>query len=65
MMKIIKKGKTIPFICNSCDCQFVVGVHCIESEDGNYYSNCPMCGSRCHTDVSKIEVNEEKQKEKQ
>ena len=59
-MKIIKKGKTIPFICTSCDCQFAVGIHSVEELDGNYYANCPMCGWNCHTDITRIETYEKK-----
>lgn len=57
-MKIIKKGKIIPFTCNSCECEFVAGIHVIEATDGNYYANCPMCGNECHTDVAKIQKYE-------
>lgn len=53
-MKILKKGETIPFECNCCGCQFVVGINSIENKDGNFYANCPCCGSDCHTDWARI-----------
>ena len=62
-MKIIKRGKTIPFTCNACDCEFVAGIHSLETFDGNYYATCPMCGCGCHTDVARIEMYKAKQKE--
>ena len=53
-MKILKKGETIPFECNCCGCRFVVGINSIENKDGNFYANCPCCGSECHTDWARI-----------
>ena len=72
-MKIIKKGCVVPFHCGMCECEFVAGIYSVAVEDGNFYSNCPMCGVQCHTDYSRIgkengyEISKflaEKQKEK-
>jgi len=54
MAKIIKKGFVIQFDCGICECSFVVGIHLLKVDDGNFYYNCPTCGNRCHTDVAKI-----------
>ena len=52
-MLIKKKGRVLYFICLACDCEFVVGIHAVENDDGNFYRKCPMCGADCHTDYSK------------
>lgn len=56
-MKIIKQGKIIPFVCNSCDCDFVAGIHSAHTPDDgeNYYALCPTCGADCHTSASMIQ----------
>ena len=61
-MKIIKAGKTIPFVCTSCDCEFAVGIHTVKTPDDgdNYYANCPMCGADCHTDCVRIKITKGK-----
>jgi len=51
-MKIIKKGTIVSFVCASCGCEFVVGIHAVKDEDGNYYTGCPICGVTCHADVN-------------
>ena len=54
-MKIIKKGTVISFVCESCGCKFVIGIHGIvetDSNDENYYTDCPICGARCHADAN-------------
>lgn len=63
-MKIVKKGKVIPFICGSCRCEFLAGINGIQNNNGNYYAECPMCGTDCHTDIVDIQRYEEKQKQK-
>lgn len=60
-MKIIKKGKVVPFNCDSCGCEFVIGVKSTDNNDGNYYANCPMCGSSCHSGVNDIATYEKRQ----
>lgn len=57
-MKIIKKGKVVPFECQSCEGKFVAGIHSAKESDGNYYTLCPMCGSECHADVVDIQEYE-------
>lgn len=61
-MKTIKKGQVILFVCNSCGCEFVVGIHVVNTPDDgeNYYANCPMCGADCHTDCAKIQITKGK-----
>ena len=51
-MKIIKKGTVISFVCESCGCKFVIGIHAVKDENGNYYTGCPICGVTCHADVN-------------
>lgn len=53
-MKITKSGKTVPFLCKSCDCEFEVGIHVVSTPDKgeNYYANCPMCGAECHSEIA-------------
>ena len=54
-MKIIKKGTVISFVCESCGCKFVIGIHGVVTDDGNgenYYTGCPICGVTCHADVN-------------
>lgn len=62
-MKILKPGTVIYFSCNGCGCSFVVGTNHIESNDGNWYVNCPCCGNRCHTDVAKQAEYKKKENE--
>lgn len=56
-MKIIKKGRAAIFVCNSCGCEFAVGINVVHTPDGgeNYYACCPGCGDECHTDCAKME----------
>lgn len=58
-MLIKKKGKVITFDCNACGCEFIVGVNVSKNYDGNFYCNCPMCGSECHTDWARQEMKKE------
>ena len=53
-MKILKKGKVVPFKCLACDGEFTVGIKVTKEDDGNYYANCPMCGNDCHSTVNDI-----------
>lgn len=53
-MRIIKEGHVIPFDCFPCGCRFVVAIKQVKDIDGNYYSNCPECGSQCHTSMSDL-----------
>ena len=66
-MKINKPGKIIPFVCNSCDCEFAAGIHAVSTLDKgeNYYANCPMCGAECHADIVRIQEALEKRREEQ
>ena len=66
-MKIIKKGKVVPFKCQSCEGKFVAGIHSAKESDGNYYACCPMCGNECHASAVDIQEYEKetKQNEKQ
>lgn len=62
-MKIIKKGKVIPFQCQSCECKFVAGIHSAKESNENYYACCPMCGNECHSsfvDIREYERDENK-----
>ncbi len=61
-MLIIKKGKTLGFVCSACNCEFVAGINSVKDHDGNYYCNCPMCGAECYTNYTR---QEQKQKQKQ
>ena len=56
-MKIIKHGTTVKFDCFACGCIFYAGIHVAEGIDGNYYCNCPECGSECHANVSAVSSN--------
>ena len=51
-MLILEKGTVLSFVCDGCDCEFIAGIHSVETPDGgeNYYCKCPMCGIECHTD---------------
>jgi transcription elongation factor Elf1 len=54
-MKVIEKGIVVHFSCSGCGCKFVAGINIVEkSNDGNYYANCPMCGSSCHATVNDV-----------
>jgi len=66
-MKINKPGKIIPFVCNSCDCEFDAGIHAVATPDKgeNYYADCPMCGAECHADIALIQETLEKRREEQ
>ena len=59
-MRIIQGGTVVSFFCPSCDCMFVAGIHEVESDDGNYYCKCPLCGRECHTDVNGVKKEEQK-----
>ena len=63
-MKIFKKGRVIPFDCQSCECRFVVGFRQIRDANGNYYARCPECGAECHTDMSDLARYEEEVRKK-
>ena len=53
-MKIIKNGIVISFVCASCNCKFVVGIHEVVTDGNgkNYHTYCPICGTECHADVN-------------
>jgi hypothetical protein len=53
-MKIVKRGVTVRFDCESCGCLFRAGIHIVYTPDNgeNYYAECPICGSECHADVN-------------
>ena len=51
-MKVIKKGTVVSFVCASCGCEFVAGIHAVKDENGNYYVHCPICGAECYADVN-------------
>ena len=54
-MKILKYGTTVVFNCGLCGCIFVNGIKSVEDDgDGNYYSECPCCGGRCHSDKNDV-----------
>lgn len=53
-MKIINHGIVVPFDCNNCKCEFVVGIRSINDTGGNFYAECPECGCSCHTDYARI-----------
>lgn len=53
-MLIKKKGIIVSFICKSCGCEFDCGIKSVIESDGNYYCNCPMCGTDCHADVNDV-----------
>ena len=59
-MRIIQGGTVVSFSCHSCDCKFVVGINVVESNDGNYYCKCPLCGNECHADVNGVKKEEAK-----
>lgn len=60
-MKINKKGKVIPFICNCCDCEFTIGIH----DNKENYADCPMCGAECYTDSAKVRAANNKEEPKE
>lgn len=62
-MRIIKKGKIVPYECQSCECKFVVGIHSTKECNGNYYACCPMCGNECHSSVVDIQRYEKDENE--
>ena len=55
-MIIKTQGTVINFKCHICGCEYIVGIRAIKSNDGNYYCNCPCCGSECHADVNDVDV---------
>ena len=64
-MLILKKGETITFDCPACGCEFVAGIKAVKTDQGNYYCKCPMCGSECHTDVSRQNERNKKQHDRE
>lgn len=57
-MKILKKGQTVVFVCDSCGCEFAIGINVADTPDKgeNYYATCPTCGWECHTDGANIQA---------
>ena len=53
-MKIIKDGKVVTFVCTACGCEYVAGINSVRCNDGNYYAACPICGARCHANITDV-----------
>ena len=52
-MLVTKLGLVIKFSCQTCGCEFQIGAKQEGINDtafeGNYYCDCPCCGSQCHS----------------
>lgn len=61
-MLVTKRGKTLSFICDACESEFIAGIHSAETTDNgeNYYCCCPVCGAECHTDWARQDMKKEK-----
>ena len=61
-MLVTKRGKTLSFICDACESEFIAGIHSAETTDNgeNYYCHCPVCGAECHTDWARQDMKKEK-----
>ena len=57
-MKITKKGCIVPFDCTSCESEFIAGINAVVVQDGNFYAECPLCKSECHTDYGRMNRND-------
>lgn len=52
-VEILKKGKKLIFICDTCECQFKVSKKFAKYKqtgmnEYNYAFNCPECGEECY-----------------